>query len=55
VLPVAALVVLVGFSALYLQHHYLIDVIAGGACAAVAYAIVRLGVDRRLVPKRKAR
>ncbi len=55
VLPTTALTVLVGFAALYLQHHYLIDVLAGGACAAAAYAIVRFGVDRQRVLQRKAR
>ncbi len=55
VLPTAAMMVLVGSSALYMQHHYLIDGIAGGACAAMACAIARFGVDRRLVLRRRAR
>ena len=39
----------VGFSALYLQHHYLIDVLAGYSCAAAAVLCI-LGAERLLRP-----
>ena len=39
----AGFAVLVGFSAVYLQHHYILDVLAGVVCACVAYLIVSLG------------
>jgi membrane-associated phospholipid phosphatase len=32
---------LVGFSAVYLQHHYVLDVLAGFACAVLAFLLVR--------------
>jgi len=46
--PTAAFAVLVGFSALYLNHHYLLDVLAGATLAALVYALVA-ALQRRFV------
>ncbi|MEM6788740.1 MAG: phosphatase PAP2 family protein [Myxococcota bacterium] len=43
--PVALFSLLVGFSAVYLQHHYILDVIAGFACAIAGWLMAR-GVMR---------
>lgn len=50
-IPTAALAALVGFSALYLNHHYVLDVLAGVAFAVLAYLIVA-GAQRRLTASR---
>ncbi len=39
--PLAAFVTLVSFAALYLQHHYVFDVLAGLACATVGFVLAR--------------
>ena len=49
VLPLAAFTLLVGFAAVYLQHHYVLDVLAGLGCAVVGWAFAR-GVLRRFWP-----
>ncbi len=41
-LPVAIVLAAVTFAAVYLQHHYVLDLLAGLACAVVGYAIARL-------------
>lgn len=46
--PTAAFAALVGFSALYLNHHYLLDVLAGATLAALIYALVA-ALQRRFV------
>jgi len=38
--PLTAFALLVAFAAIYLQHHYILDVIAGLACAVVAHLLV---------------
>jgi inositol phosphorylceramide synthase catalytic subunit len=40
--PTIGFALLVGFSAVYLRHHYILDVLAGTAVAFVSYALVRL-------------
>jgi len=50
-MPIAIFTLLVGFSAVYLQHHYILDVIAGFACALAGWAIAR-GVMRALERRR---
>ncbi len=45
---------LVAFAAVYLQHHYVLDVLVGAICALLAYAIVRFVADRRGMQARKA-
>jgi membrane-associated phospholipid phosphatase len=42
-----AFAVLVSFSALYLQHHYILDVVAGVTAALVASAVVEYAFARR--------
>lgn len=49
--PVALFTLLVGFSAIYLQHHYILDVLAGFVCALLGWAIAR-GVMRALERRR---
>jgi membrane-associated phospholipid phosphatase len=39
--PIAVFVVVVAFAAVYLQHHYILDVIAGLACAGAGYSIAK--------------
>lgn len=39
-LSTAAFALLVGFSAVYLQHHYVLDVVAGATYALIAHALV---------------
>lgn len=51
-LPVALLTLLVAFSALYLQHHYVIDLLAGLVCALAAHGLVR-AIDAWLDPRKK--
>lgn len=43
---VAVFTLVVAFAAVYLQHHYVLDVIAGFACAVAGYAIARPAIDR---------
>ena len=45
--PLAAFVALVSFAAIYLQHHYIFDVLAGLLCAAVGFGLARAGWLRR--------
>lgn len=40
-LPVAIFTAVVAFAAVYLQHHYVLDLVAGLACAAAGYAASR--------------
>ena len=44
--PVLVFSLVVGFAAVYLQHHYLIDVIAGFFCAVGGFALAKLFVTR---------
>jgi inositol phosphorylceramide synthase catalytic subunit len=44
--PVLVFSLVVGFAAVYLQHHYLIDVIAGFFCAVGGFALAKLFVNR---------
>ena len=41
---------LVAFSAIYLQHHYILDVVAGVAYALVASTVVEYALGRREAP-----
>jgi membrane-associated phospholipid phosphatase len=44
--PVLLFSLVVGFAAVYLQHHYFIDVIAGFACAVGGFALAKLIIAR---------
>lgn len=44
-IPAVLFALLMGFSAVYLQHHYVLDVLAGYAAALVSHGIL-VGVDR---------
>lgn len=46
-IPTGAFAVLIWFSAIYLGHHYVVDVIAGVLCAVAAYAASHWIVTRR--------
>ena len=46
--PLAAFVAVVSFAAVYLQHHYVLDVLAGLLCAAAGFALARAALTRRL-------
>jgi membrane-associated phospholipid phosphatase len=46
-LPVALFTLLVAFAAVYLQHHYVLDVLAGLGCAACGVAGAELVIRRR--------
>lgn len=48
--PTAAFALLVAFSAVYLQHHYVWDVLAGALFAVVAWAVVRAASRRVRLP-----
>jgi membrane-associated phospholipid phosphatase len=45
-LPVAVFVAVVSFAAIYLQHHYILDVIVGALCALVAFLLARAVMKR---------
>lgn len=45
--PTAAFALLVAFSAIYLQHHYVLDVLGGWLFAGVAFVAVRRVLTRR--------
>jgi membrane-associated phospholipid phosphatase len=44
--PLLVFSLVVGFAAVYLQHHYVIDVIAGFACALGGFALAKLTITR---------
>lgn len=47
-LPLGAFVLVVSFAAIYLQHHYVLDLVAGGLCAAAGYGGARLVIQTTL-------
>lgn len=53
-LPLGAFVLVVSFAAIYLQHHYVLDLLAGVSCAALGYGAAELVLRRMLRGARRA-
>ena len=52
-LPVAAFTAVVAFAAVYLQHHYILDLVAGLACAGGGYLLAKRAVEALRRPRQE--